>query len=1039
MLTDTSRRRPGRRVPAFLAVAAIVLGTPGCTGTDSAPPEVRTTVDKLWTATGIDPVSAIKAVDGVAVVYGTIKDGLAIYGLDPATGTQLWTQRAGLPVADSDAIWVSDIKGTVAYFRPTGTDRLARLVLADPKTGADLAVSEPRYFSGGPVLCRDDDAAWVCLTSYVQAAGGHWDSREFRVNRKTGETRPADPTPTVDGEFAVALAGLNYSYPHGDDRLYLGRRFHRRLQWTKPATQVWGPRMVTPKYFWMWAPHGTAVTVITANSAGVKKAAGAQLNLAEDVVTAAVSLADGKVRWVEPGTSFGCGGAAHLGFDYATADAGVAAASAGPSAGNDQRDGYRCRYTGTAVRDQAALAGSEFSTKNLRVALERFDPVTGHARWSSDLGDARALASDTSHGGRLSLLDDTHLFVPNSAGGLVVDLDRGQTRPPTADDTFWCSDDRTFVSPDPYYVESARVSTANRSGVVHPCRSDGTEAAVPTTTIPSALSASFDGDRRVIALSDGVTGFVVPPVERAAGSASGSAAAAAAASASASASASSAGLAPSGSTDPASAGTPSSPGPLGTAISAAATIKPPAPTEPAPAPVQQAVEQAWATSGFEPRTTATVIGKTAVVYATVSSDLFLVGLDTATGRQRWRRPATAAAFDPDREVRVVEIDGLVGYLRDVGDDRLSRLAMIDPATGSDRIVTDKQWWRTLPEVCQDNAAYLCAWAYVLEPGRDVLVSRQFRVDRRTGAVTKVPGDGAGETGRTTTLWNDLVRVNGAKVETVGIEQDGRLLWSRPVTELFGPGASLDDWAASEDDGATPVLQLAGRVGWHGHGTSYPSLDLAANQVTVGVNRMTGSVLWRQRGTWPRCRGRLPDPGQMSTPGSDDPALRCRYQGRLDSSPRGRGYELTQPSDLAVTLERADLQTGKTLWSVPLAAEPSLAVDANGQSIGYLDDHRLLIGGQVVDVDNGSHRRPGAGETFWCPGPQSFDTGVNWMGQDGSIHTDRRVQGEVYQCTGAGDAAKGVPTAVPLAVSAVTGDGLRLVSTPNGVIAYRVPL
>jgi len=62
-----------------------------------------------------------------------------------------------------------------------------------------------------------------------------------------------------------------------------------------------------------------------------------------------------------------------------------------------------------------------------------------------------------------------------------------------------------------------------------------------------------------------------------------------------------------------------------------------------------------------------------------------------------------------------------------------------------------------------------------------------------------------------------------------------------------------------------------------------------------------------------------------------------------------------------------------------------------------------------------------------------------MGQDGSIHTDRRVQGEVYQCTGAGDAAKGVPTAVPLAVSAVTGDGLRLVSTPNGVIAYRVPL
>jgi len=178
---------------------------------------------------------------------------------------------------------------------------------------------------------------------------------------------------------------------------------------------------------------------------------------------------------------------------------------------------------------------------------------------------------------------------------------------------------------------------------------------------------------------------------------------------------------------------------------------------------------------------------------------------------------------------------------------------------------------------------------------------------------------------------------------------------------------------------------------------------------------------------------------MSTPGSPDPALRCRYTGRLDSNPPNRGYDLTEATDLTVTLERVDLQTGEAIWSVPLGAERSLAVDAFGTTVSLLDDHRLLTGGKVVDLDDGSSRPPAGGETFWCPGRQSFDQPVEWMGTDGSIRRDRRVQGEVFQCDGTGSATSGTPSAVPLAVSTVTDDGLRLVSTPGGVVAYRVPL
>ena len=59
-----------------------------------------------------------------------------IYGLDPVTGARLWRRRAATAVG-THTVWVSEIGQSVAYFRPTGAARVARLVLADPRTGAD--------------------------------------------------------------------------------------------------------------------------------------------------------------------------------------------------------------------------------------------------------------------------------------------------------------------------------------------------------------------------------------------------------------------------------------------------------------------------------------------------------------------------------------------------------------------------------------------------------------------------------------------------------------------------------------------------------------------------------------------------------------------------------------------------------------------------------------------------------------------------------------------------------------------------------------
>ena len=76
----------GRRVLAFGIAAALLAALVACTPDEPAAAPVRTTVEQLWTTSGLEPVSAVQNIGGVAVVYGTTPGGLVLYGLDPATG-----------------------------------------------------------------------------------------------------------------------------------------------------------------------------------------------------------------------------------------------------------------------------------------------------------------------------------------------------------------------------------------------------------------------------------------------------------------------------------------------------------------------------------------------------------------------------------------------------------------------------------------------------------------------------------------------------------------------------------------------------------------------------------------------------------------------------------------------------------------------------------------------------------------------------------------------------------------------------------------
>jgi hypothetical protein len=46
-----------------------------------------------------------------------------------------------------------------------------------------------------------------------------------------------------------------------------------------------------------------------------------------------------------------------------------------------------------------------------------------------------------------------------------------------------------------------------------------------------------------------------------------------------------------------------------------------------------------------------LVAGTAVLYGSVGTDLFLIGLDPATGAERWRRQVSVTAFSPDQQIR----------------------------------------------------------------------------------------------------------------------------------------------------------------------------------------------------------------------------------------------------------------------------------------------------------------------------------------------------------------------------------------------------
>jgi len=366
----------------------------------------------------------------------------------------------------------------VAYFRPVDLDTLlARLVVADPSTGDDVATSDPMLFTEPPQPC--DDGHDVCARTMDR------DATEGRVRIDLRSDEAVDePEPPADSQRAIGDDGLTDLRAGGVQ--YLARVDRDQVLWRTPVSQAFGSGWSSDGG-WDWDHYGDQGLFV--GSIGKDpRTAGDVADLSDDKI---VALDDrtGQVRWASEGTGISC--------LYSLA------LPTGPESDPEHHGiPLRCRLTGTAKRSDHP------EVTNFDAKLERFDVTTGKARWSVDLGDAEALLGTGDVGVVGAVVDRHSIVVPRGDSTSVLDLDDGTTRAIRADEQVGCpSKIVEFEYAVPY--PGANGSTKKRIGGVlaHACDAHLHQKSKPLTPAVARAMGPTIGATSIVAENEYLVGY----------------------------------------------------------------------------------------------------------------------------------------------------------------------------------------------------------------------------------------------------------------------------------------------------------------------------------------------------------------------------------------------------------------------------------------------------------------------------------------------------------------------------------------------------
>lgn len=464
--------------------------TAGQSAVESQPPAesaVEQPSAQPWTL-DLPVIGQPVSVDGVAVVHTAAEDALAIVAVNVATGEQLWSRPASpgfvVPGISIQPTVVEDEEGTeyVAYLRPERETSLnARLVVADPRTGEDIAATELTSFSSPPSSC--DDGVDVCLDLDETAA---FDGGPYRLRLSDGDF---SREPTAGGYVRpVGPLGLSdlreYDVASRSYHQYLARIDNGEELWRIHVEDAFGPGSSTDGG-WGWTHTEDAGLLI----GWIGRAHEGLFTDPQDIdlsaySTVALDVATGGVVWREPGTGPLCRSALTL-------------------PGGDKHDDYavRCRYQG----EMTVATNQDPAFRGLDVVLEGYDSRTGRTSWQLPMGAAEGLAWD---GGVGDVTGPVELVMPTPDGPVAIDLRTGDQRFPAADEVIAClTPVVSFEYDDAYFILQEPITERHGGTLIQWCRPDRTPTDRPPPATLLAATAVQIGAHYVVATPTGLAGY----------------------------------------------------------------------------------------------------------------------------------------------------------------------------------------------------------------------------------------------------------------------------------------------------------------------------------------------------------------------------------------------------------------------------------------------------------------------------------------------------------------------------------------------------
>lgn len=424
----------------------------------------------IWVNQDLEPIDQLTAIGSVMLGIATDQRQTFVIALDPATGRMLWRQTMMVPPSITPGVTaelaaIGDDK--VAYYRPYGGS-YTTLVIADARTGGDLASSPPMLFKSWPHACNDGKDA--CTLSHGDAGGRE---HVYRLEVASGDFAPESDSLRPGARLLGDPYPIDLGDRPGDTIAWL---HDGELRWRLALRDAFPPGFSSDNG-WTWRTFDDA-HVVVGSVFGEEHVVGEtrSTDLARSSATAGIAIDTGKVLWRDVGTTFGCW------LTWIRAP-------------------IRCRQRGTwtLTPERTSLFAG------LDVTVEGFDPVTGRTTWSVPVGPAEALVDPRKP---FAIAGPAQIIVRGASRPVLLDTATGTATPPPPGATYWCMTRIRYYGGPSFTSVDGTVHYDRPGGrIASVCDAAGTPSAdIPGTASTIAAGARV-GNHAVIAARHGYVGF----------------------------------------------------------------------------------------------------------------------------------------------------------------------------------------------------------------------------------------------------------------------------------------------------------------------------------------------------------------------------------------------------------------------------------------------------------------------------------------------------------------------------------------------------